>query len=411
MSICTSKKHCRLCSSTALEMVLDLGQSPIGEDFILPEQQQKEQPVFPVTLMRCSVCGHVQLGQVVDKSSMYTEYLYETTRSLGLDRHFEAYADTLLNLPFVLPGQCVVDIGSNTGTLLHALQQRGMRVQGVEPAQRLASNATAAGVPTECCYFDRVFAERFCSAHGQASIVAANNVFANIDDLDAFMEAVKILLSPEGYFVVETGYAVDLVQNFVIDNVYHEHLSYFSLHPLVRYFAQKGLRIVRVDRIPTKGGSIRVYARHIECNEEMGWSVEGLLCLESELMFTYMTPYISFAKAASARREQTRQLIQERAGCGSMAAFGASVGGTALLHWLDIAEHIEFIVDDNPIMHGRLSPHHHIMVLPPSALCSRKPVTLLNLPWRYLQPILQRHQAYFSMGGRMIQPLPFSVLV
>lgn len=410
MALYTPKTHCRLCASGDLELVLDLGLSPIGEDFILPAQQAKEQPLFPLTLTRCTACGHVQLGEVIDKNSVYTDYLYETTRSLGLDKHFEAYADTVMALPNVQQGQWAVDIGSNAGTLLHALARRGLQVQGVEPAKRIAQNALHNGIPTECCYFDSNFSQRFCAAHGQASVITANNVFANIDNLESVLTAVTQLLQTDGYFIVETGYALDLVQNFVIDNIYHEHISYFLLGPLVKYFAQHGLRIVRADRIPTKGGSVRVYAQHMSCKAKADWSVEGLVRLEQELMFPHGAPYKIFAQNAATRRIQARESIEKRLSCGPMAAFGAAVGCTTMLYWLGIVEHIEYIVDDNTLMHGRLSPHAHIPVLPPEALYTRKPATLVNLPWRYLGAIMQKHKTYMEQGGHIAQLLPNTII-
>lgn len=411
MPLYAAKTQCRLCSSTSLELVLDLGHSPVGEEYILPEQQNVEQPLYPLALVRCTQCGQIQLGGVIDKGILYGNLLYETSRSLGLDLHFADYADTVMTLPDVHPGQWVVDMGSNTGALLGALQQHKMRVQGVEPAERIASIATKSGIPTQCCYFDEAFAQCFYAEHGYASVICANNVFANIDDLDTVMLAVKKLLSADGYFIMETGYALDLVQSFIIDNVYHEHLSYFLLTPLVRYFAQHDLRIVRAERLPTKGGALRVYARHMERNEEPSWSVEGLQRLECELMLTQPVPYALFNQKAQQRKEKAQGIVDVRTKCGPVAAFGAAVGCTTMLYWLGITEAISYIVDDNVLMHGRLSPHSHIPVLPPAVLQIRKPPSVLNLPWRYLHPIMERHKKYTEQGGHFVQLLPDAVVL
>lgn len=405
MSKYTNKTQCRLCGSKSLTLVLDLGQSPIGEDYILPCHKDKVQPLYPVTLMRCTKCCHLQLGEVVHKDDLYLEYLYETTRSLGLDKHFADYARQLSTLSELPQRTFAVDVGSNTGTLLSAMQAVGFRVMGVEPAQHIAEQAQKNGFPTYCGFFDKQTAQTILQQHGFADIITTNNCFANIDNLDIFMGGVDTLLSPTGYFVIETGYALDLIQNFVIDNIYHEHLSYFLLTPLRKFLQKHGFDVERAERVATKGGAIRVYARRQEMLPTLAWSVQSLMNLECELGFMGAVPFTRFAALAEKRRYALHDMVAKLSRKGHIAAFGAAVGCTALIYWSDIGQYIEYIVDDNVTMQGRFSPGHHIPVFAPDRLYTKKTEYLIVLPWRYYHPLLERHKAFCTQGGIMINSL------
>jgi SAM-dependent methyltransferase len=400
---------CRMCHSGDLSLILGMTPTPPGDHYVSAAARSEPQPAYPLDLVMCATCGLAQLADVVDPELLYRDYIYNTSISLGLAQHFDRYAETVVGRTGTPAGSLVVDIGSNDGTLIRAFAARGMRVLGVDPAREQARRATEAGFETLPTFFSSALAADLRRDRGPASIVTANNVFANVDDLDDLMDGVRQLLAPDGVFVFETGYFPDLVRQRIIDNIYQEHLSYYSVKPLVRFFARHGLELVSVDHEPTKGGSIRGFARFAgRGSGQLGPGVlHDLVRDETEGGFDRPEALQAFAGGVERLRSELIALVADlRARGRTVAGYGASVGVTTLLYYFDMGQQLSFVVDDNPVRHGLFSPGQHIPVLASDALYDRKPDDVLLLAWRYADPIVSRHEAFRKAGGRFIVPLP-----
>ena len=192
---------------------------------------------------------------MVNPDLLFRQYTYSTTSSLGLVEHFRKYAAESWRM-WLAPGSLVVDVGSNDGSLLKAFRELGFRVVGVDPAIEIAARASAEGVPTIPEYFTPSRPPG-SATFGPAALVTANNVFAHSDKLPAMADAVGELLAPDGFFTFEVSYLLDIVQKMLFDTVYHEHLCYHSVRSLAAFFPRHGLQLIDVQRIPTKGGSLR----------------------------------------------------------------------------------------------------------------------------------------------------------
>jgi len=225
------RNTCRLCGGHDQELAVHLEPMPSGDAYVPAGHLDQPQETYPLDLYLCHSCGHAQLLDVVDPEILYRNYLYTTSISLGLAEHFHRYADEVLSRVNPPAGSFVVDLGSNDGTLLKAFQSRGMRVLGVDPAREVARKATASGVETLPCFFTAELARTIRDERGPASIVTANNVFANIDNLVDMIEGIQTLLAPDGVFVFETSYLVDVFQKSLLETFFHEHLCYFSVKP------------------------------------------------------------------------------------------------------------------------------------------------------------------------------------
>lgn len=401
------KQHCRMCASTHLAEVLDLGPVPVGDRYVLEHERQESTPHFPLALHHCRSCGHLQLSGQVDPELLYGHYLYETGSSPGLDQHFAAYARAVQERCHLSPGAWVVDVGSNTGVLLRHFQALGLVALGIEPATVAAQTANAAGVSTLNAYFTQALAENLVAERGRADVITANNVLANIDDLDGVFAAMRVLLADEGVIVVESGYAVDTVGQFVIDNLYHEHISYFAVAPLQRFLRERGLRIFHADRVATKGGSLRVFicreaSRRVEQAE-----VGSLAQLEAELGFLDGSAAEAFAARANTLKPLIRSHLEALGPAGTLVGYGASVGVTTLLHWLEIGQSFGQLIDDNPIKQGRFSPGFHLPVSPSPWLLASRPACVVNLAWRYRDLIHNKNQEYLRQGGCFQEILPW----
>jgi len=402
-------KHdlCRLCQSRNLELIMNIGSTPVGDDFIPENRLDKIQQEYPLELYFCQDCCLLQVPGVINQELVYGEYLYETSSSLGLKAHFKHYADKVLRCVNPPKDSLVIDIGSNDGTLLKYFQGKGMRVLGIEPSLEIAKRVTASGVETLPNFFNKALAREIKKSHGSATVVTANNVFANVDDLNDFIDGIKEVLTLDSVFIFETGYMIDLVQNMVFDNIYHEHLCYFSIKPLVKFFGNHGLELIDVERVATKGGSIRCTVQLEGASRSVSPSVAELMTLETELGFDSLTPLKIFVNKIGSLRDQLKRVLSALKAQGkTIAGYGASVGVTTLLYYFDLKDCLSFLVDDNPTRHHLYSPGHHLQVLSPLAIYERKPDYVLILAWRYAHPIMKKHLNYLKQGGCFLKFLP-----
>ncbi len=397
---------CRLCDSRELATVLSLVPTPIGDDFVPAARLADPQPACPLELMLCADCGQVQLLNVVDPDAIYREYTYTSSVSLGLVEHFERYVDDAL--PWVAPRAdgLVVELGSNEGAMLRAFQKRGVRVLGVDPARQIAARATSAGVETLPEYFTPGLARTVRERYGPASLIIANNVFANIDDLHSVMAGVAELLSPDGAFVFETSYMLDVVERCLLDTIFHEHVSYFAVGPLERFFRRHGMTLVDVARVAPKGGSIRGFVRRTGAGRA-STAVAASIAEERQAGLDRVDAFARLATRLEDRKRTLLDLLDDSRRQGqTIAAYGAAVGLTTMVYQFGLGPYLSYIVDDSETKQGTFSPGLHVPVLPSSALEERRPDATIILAWRYADPIMKRHTEYAARGGRFILPLP-----
>lgn len=401
------RSDCRGCGSCDLELVFSLKPSPIGDAYVTPERVNVPQPSYPIDLFMCRQCGLAQIMDVIDPEILYGEYIYVTASSMGLREHFRSYADSVTDRCRLISGSLVVDIGSNDGTLLRRFQERGMNVLGVEPATHIAAHATASGIKSIDKFFTPDLARQMVAEHGHAKLVTANNVFANIDDLMSWVNAVNELLADNGVFVFESYYLADLVKNMVFDFIYHEHLSAFSVKPIQFLFERIGLELVAVERVPTKGGSLRYFVQRPGGALAKDGSVAELRTLEDNMGLYRKETFSAFAdKINGLKKEMQKFLSQAKSEGKSIAGFGASITGTTLIYHFEIGEYLDYLVDDNLEKQGRFSPGLHLPVLPTSALYERKPDYVVALAWRFAEPFIKKNRAYLECGGCFVIPVP-----
>ena len=379
------RSDCRICHGTNLELILKLAPTPIGDEFTL---EPKEQPLHPIDLYQCQDCGLAQLLYEIPPEEIYKDYLYLTGSSVGLADHFAQYARRVATVCNLGSGDLVVDIGSNDGTLLKHFKALGMRVLGVEPCAQIAAVAEAAGIPTIVQYFSGGY-----SVH-KAKLITANNVVANVNDLDSFMAGVVEVLDTDGTFVFESFYLGDVVRNMVFDFIYHEHLSAFSIKPVKLLMRRYGLRLYKTEHLATKGGSIRYYCtRYYAGRNETEVEDDDPTLYEKET-------YVEFARRIETEKQKTVAFLRDAKARGdTIAGFGASISATTLTYHFGIGEYLDFLVDDNPAKIGRRSPGLQLPVLPTSE--SAKAKWTIALAWRFADDFRRAHP-----GVNLIVPLP-----
>lgn len=355
--------------------------------------------------MLCSTCSHLQLHHVVDPALLFRDYVYAAGTSPVFVAHFQRYAEEAIARFKLEAGDLVVDVGSNDGTLLRFFQSNGLRVLGIDPARRIAREATEAGIPTLPEFFDTAVARRIRTEHGPARLVTANNVCAHVDDLAGLIAAVRELLSPDGVFIFEVSYALDVFEKTLFDTIYHEHLDYHSVKPLISFFERAGLPLFAAERVPTHGGSLRGIAGVGRAAHE---SIEQRLAEEGAAQIDCATTWRAWSAKIDAVGDELLSLLRGLKADGrSIAGYGAPAKATTLLENFGLGrETLDFIADDSRLKQGLLTPGSHIPVVAADALYERKPDYLLVLAWNFADSIIARHARFREGGGRFIVPLP-----
>jgi SAM-dependent methyltransferase len=405
------RDRCILCGSDRMTDVVPLAPMPIATPNFSAASGASPEALragVPLGIHQCGACGHLQVGYVGNPEFQYRDYVYTTSESLGLPDHFRRYAAEIVERLALPPGSFVVEFGSNDGTLLRAFRERGMTVLGVDPARRIAEEATARGIPTLPDFFSEAVARSIVAERGPARLCVANNVLANVDAMPDVAEGIARLLADDGVFVFETQYGADVIERTLLDTVYHEHVSYFLLTPLAAFFAAHALELFDVERIDTKGGSFRAYVQRAGGTRPRSDDLRALLAREAaEGMFAQPFYDRLTERLAEIRTDLAGRIAAARAAGDIVAGYGVSVGTSTLIAQLDVADALAFLVDDAEVRAPLLAgPGYAIPVLRRDALTERMPAFVIVFAWRYVDAIVAKNQAYLAAGGSFVVPLP-----
>lgn len=402
------RSTCRLCGGARLSKVLSLAPTPLANAFVAQDALDWPQAVYPLDVYFCEDCTHAQLLDVVDPAVLYQHYVYVSGTSPVFVRHFRDYANYVTRRFQVPVGGLVIEIGSNDGTLLRGFKDLGMRVLGVDPAEEITRATIASGIDAIVGFFTPDLACELRAKHGPAAVIAANNVIAHIDDLSGVMAGVRELLADDGVFVFEVSYLVDVIEKNLFDTIYHEHLDYHTVKPLIGFFRSHGLELIEVSRVDSHGGSLRGVVQRAGGSRPVDASVADAVCEEQALELDRPDTLRAFAGHIDGIKRELTGLLRELKQQGKrIAGFGAPAKATTLLYHFGFEPGIiDFIVDDSPLKQGLYSPGMHIPVVPSSELYAKKPDYVVILAWNFAQPIIDKHAAFREQGGRFIVPLP-----
>jgi len=382
--------------------------SPLSNAYLTADKLNTMEPFYPLHTYVCSECFLVQLEEFESPEEIFGDYAYFSSYSESWLRHAEAYADKMLGLIELGKESTVIELASNDGYLLRYFKQRGIPVLGVEPAANVAKEAIRKGIPTEIVFFGSDSAANLVSEGHTADLLVGNNVLAHVPNLNDFVTGMKIILKPDGIITMEFPHLLELMKGNQFDTIYHEHFSYFSLMTVEKVFSSQGLRLFDVERLPTHGGSIRIFACHAGDSRPVNTRVESLKAIELEAGLNNIDTYRSFSEQVrEAKRKILEFLIRAGREGKKIVGYGAPAKGNTLLNYCGIrTDFIEFTVDRSPHKQGRFLPGSHIPILVPEAILERKPDYILILPWNIKDEIVQQLSHVAQWGGKFVVPIP-----
>jgi len=401
------RKNCRACSCEDFELIFSLNDTPIGDAYVNKEKSSIVQKLYPIELYLCKNCGLAQILHVINPEILYSEYIYETLSSPGLNNHFKNYSESVIKR-FKLPlGSKILDVGCNDATLLSHFKSSGMQVLGIEPAKLISSKNNENGINCISDFFNQQVANEILKKYGKFNIITANNVFANIDDLNEWIKCISILLDFNGVFIFESFYLADLVKNMVFDFIYHEHLSAFSVRPIEVLFLSNGMQLFAVEQINTKGGSLRYYVQFKNGGFNKDGSVDKYLQLEKDVDLYSIKTYKEFSNKINDLKYRTKSYLNQSIELGKkIVGYGASITCTTLIYHFEIGNYISYIVDDSKAKQGLYSPGLHIPVFERFQLSIDKPDIVVILAWRFTDQIISQNKDFLNSGGCFIIPVP-----
>lgn len=401
---------CRICNSRNITRILDLGMMPAPNKFPENKEAFKTEELFPLRFARCDDCGLAMIDEIVDPEKLFSTYHYLTAASSPLVTHFRELALESKKKFGLSKKTKVLDIGANDGTLLLEFKNLGAQTYGIDPAKNIVLIAKTKGITVLPEFFSHTLAKKIKKHQGKFDIITATNVFAHTHDIHDFTNGVKELLTPNGVFIVEFAHLLEMFKHKFFDVIYHEHLSFYALEPLVRFFKSHDMKIFDVKKILTQGGSLRIYVTHTKSTKHrISPAVERIIKEERDNNLNTKESFELFAKHVQDYQASLRTLLQKLKKEGKrIVGVGAPAKGVILLNYCRVDDSlIDFLVDSTPLKQHRFMPGVHIPVYPEEKLAEMEQVDyFIILAHNFADAILQKLLPYREQGAKVIIPFP-----
>ena len=399
-------RKCMICEES-LELFMSFGQMPIANGFLSPPQFADEY-FFELKVAFCVNCGMVQLTELVEREQMFHEqYAYYSSISVRMAAHFKALANLVMAEHLKLPDPFVVEIGSNDGIMLQHFANAGIRHLGIEPSRNVAQVAMDKGIQTVCKFFDEEVAREILAEHGQADVFLGANVMCHIPYLHSVVAGIKLLLKPSGVLIFEDPYLGDIVEKRSYDQIYDEHVFYFSVKSISYLFEQHGLEVVDLMPQSVHGGSMRYLIAH-KGTRKISEAVAAQRAKEEALGLHQLESYDQLHRDIKRSRDELMTLLWElKQQNKRVVGYGATSKSTTVINYCGITpDLVEFISDTTPIKQGKFSPGAHIPIRPYPEFVANYPDYALLFAWNHAEEIMAKEQNFLRSGGKWIVYIP-----
>tara|TARA_B100001250_G_scaffold338604_1_gene305701 strand:- start:109 stop:1362 length:1254 start_codon:yes stop_codon:yes gene_type:complete len=407
---CVAIKFCRLCESKNLKNVFDLGKTPLANSYSKPQESIKLK-IFPLRLNLCKNCGHLQLSHSIRPEKMFSNYLYKTNTSKKNFLHFKKYATTI-SKTFKKNRGKILDIASNDGTFLSFFNKDKFLRIGIDPAKNLKKEAEKKGIYQINDFFTEKVSNKVKKKFGSFDIITANHVCAHVENLNDFFRGVKNLLNENSIFIFEVSYRGSVLKGNTFDTIYHEHLDYHALLPILKFSKKFGFHVINFDINDAQGGSIRIYISNRKKKIKLK-KIDNQIFKEKNNYRLYQNKtYKNFKRNINYNKDQLNKiLLQLKDKKFKIAGYGAAAKTTTLLHYFNLQKKnfIKHIFDDNKLKHGLCMPGTKIKIINPNLIDKKKIDILIIFAWNYSEFIMKkikRNNKFFYRNGQFLIPFP-----
>ena len=401
--------NCRHCGTPLQHTFLDLCFAPPSNAYLSKEALTRPELYLPLKIKVCDHCWLVQTEDYAGADALFTgEYAYFSSTSSGWLAHAKSYAEKIIAEQGLTSASYVIEVASNDGYLLKNFVAAGIPCLGIEPTDSTADAAEQLGIPVLRQFFGEALGKQLAHEGKQADLIAGNNVYAHVPDINDFTKGLKAALKPSGTITLEFPHLMRLIEQAQFDTVYHEHFSYLSLYTVSRIFAAAGLRIWNVEELPTHGGSLRVCGCHVDDPRDTEQSVDVLLQEEANRGLQQLRTYLQFQpRADKIKNDLHAFLIEQKRQGKTVAAYGAAAKGNTLLNYAGVKpDLLPYVCDAAKAKQGQFMPGSHIPILYPERLLELKPDFVLILPWNIAEEIKMQNAELVKSGTRFVTAVP-----
>ena len=401
--------NCRNCGSPLEHTFLDLGFAPPSNAYLNQADLTKPEKYYPLKVKVCSNCWLVQTEDYAQADELFSsDYAYFSSTSSGWLAHATKYAKSMIERFKLNANSFVIEIASNDGYLLKNFVDAGVPCLGIEPTASTAAAAEKLGIPVMREFFGEAIAKKLASKQQQADLIAGNNVYAHVPDINDFTRGLKVALKSNGIVTLEFPHLMRLMEHTQFDTIYHEHFSYLSFYTVQRIFKEAGLRIWDVEELPTHGGSLRIYGCHEEDGRIASGNVIALLAEEAKRGLQTIATYENFqARANKVKNDLLTFLIEQKREGKKVVAYGAAAKGNTLLNYAGVKpDLLAFVCDAAAAKQGKYMPGSHIPIFSPSALENFTPDYVLILPWNISTEVRDQNAALAKRGAKFLTAVP-----
>jgi SAM-dependent methyltransferase len=396
---------CQICGSPTTPG-LDLGHQPISDRLLSDADLNAPETFYPMRLQHCGTCGLTQLSYIAPPEEVYRDFPFVSGTTRTARRHLQTMPARLVKLAGLTRRSFAVDIGSNDGTLLEGYARYGVRILGVDPSALPVRVATERGIPTLHAFFNVDTAKYIRKVHGPAHAISAAGVFGHIADLDGVMCGIVHLLAPKGVFASDNQYWLDMVQRLHYDNMFHQHLRYYALRPMIELHRRYGLEIIDVERSDVYGGSFRVFTARAGVYRPSRRVTRLLELEEREDLYASQTTTRFAARVEERRRTLMHAIYEARAAGKRVIGLGAPAKAATVCNYCRLGpEAIDYITEVNPLRIGRFLPGMHIPIVREDRMFEESPHAEVGVlfAWNYYDEIVPKLRAR-GFTGEVICP-------
>jgi hypothetical protein len=400
---------CRHCTSELENTFLDLGFAPPSNGYLTAGALTHPEKYYPLKIKVCNHCWLVQTEDYAQAEELFcANYAYFSSTSTGWLAHAKHYAQAMISQLDLTRVSYVIEIASNDGYLLKNFVAAGIPCLGIEPTASTATAAEQFGIPVLREFFSEALGKQLASKGKQADLIAGNNVYAHVPDINDFTRGLKAILKPGGTITLEFPHLMQLLKHNQFDTVYHEHFSYLSLYTVRSIFEAAGLRVFNIEQLSTHGGSLRVYGCHTDDYRQTTPSVRELLAEEAQCGLQSMNIYNGFQFQANEVKNNLLAFLIEQKRIGKkVVAYGAAAKGNTLINYAGIKPDLLPAVYDAAIAkQGKYMPGSHIPIVAPDKLKNQKLDYLLILPWNISSEIITQNMDLKERGVKFVTAVP-----